>query len=133
MGLPDRESSGGSFIKEIIGQVEKGQPIKPTDLRGFCEELKSKLVLAEVEITPEIRSSLDASQFRVKVGESGELLVYDRSKPEGERWIPLSEDGIEVSFCKGEGGEFADRAFAIFRLLGRDKFEALVRFAAQKG
>ncbi len=122
------------LIREMLICAEREKPIKVDidNLRGFYDNLREIFGL-EKEVSPEVRESLEASQFRAKIGEGGEILVYDRSKPKGGRWMPLPADGVLDSFCRGGEGKFEDRAFGVFSLLGREKFEALVRFAHQKG
>ncbi len=132
--MVDRKAEEGqqSFVSEVLDKVGKEKPIRPRDLAGFCGELKKRLGL-ETEVSPEVKASLEASQFRAKVGVGGGVLVYDRSKPEGERWIPLPDTGVEASFCQDESAEFEDRTFGVFSLLGEKRFKALVEFANQKG
>lgn len=73
-----------SCVDEAAGQLAKEETLRPKDLGAFCKKLR---VLFGVETEPsrEVLDSLEASQFRAKVEEGGQVLVYDRRRDKGSR------------------------------------------------
>lgn len=83
---------------------------------------------------PEVYASLTAPHFRAKprVDSDGSVagtLIYDRRVIGKTQWVELAPDLDPRSSREDGTGDFADRSYALVRILGTEKFERLIKFA----
>ncbi len=118
--------------EKIISRIEEsldnlGPVFFDGDTREFLREALRQAGI-NLEIGDKEREKLTThTQFRarVKLNQDGQVVgvwVYDRQRPKGERWADLEQIG------DSELTDKTDRAAGVFAALGREKFEALIKW-----
>jgi hypothetical protein len=132
------------FKINIENVISEKRPwiISSEDMKFLNESFSESGVDLDVISNPEIAYSWLAPQFRTKVEVDEDdnpvgVMIYDRRKPEGEKWAPLTSDVEPDAFKelsqKINQSKFQDRTFAVLKILGMEKFKKLVIWSYQKG
>ncbi len=121
----DRITSVG-LSETLKSSIENRSPINID--RGGVAKIRTALVENGCDFAlskPERESLINGKRIRLKPNENGKLLVYDPTRPSGERWIKYS-DSLPQSYSASPDGSFVDRSMGLLAVLGAEKTTKLV-------